>query len=223
MFKSHEAVLSHWSTLIENLEGSPLTFYQSVGEALAKRQIPESDETRTEHREAGLLSAEREYMRVSRETFLFDVCASPFGTGFFVSWWLVEEAPKLNPIVRLAALLLMLATAAYVLTTFGIVIGILAVMALAGAGMATVYALSSNGQMNDTTFRALPILGNLYVWLFRPATYYRIDSMEMFQKAVHSSVLEVIDGMTSAKGLRALAPVDRQPILTEFYNRKLRS
>ena len=54
----------------------------------------------------------------------------------------------------------------------------------------------------------------------RPATYYRIDTMLMFQKAVHNAVLEVIDEMTTANGLRALGESERKPIMREFYQRK---
>jgi hypothetical protein len=41
----------------------------------------------------------------------------------------------------------------------------------------------------------------------------------MFQQAVHASVMEVIDGMTQAKGLRALSEADRKPILKDFFQR----
>ena len=74
--------------------------------------------------------------------------------------------------------------------------------------------------MNDDFIRVLPILGPLYNWLFKAETYYRIDTTEMFQKAVHNAVLEVIDEMTSAKGLRALGEGDRKPVMREFYQRK---
>jgi hypothetical protein len=51
-------------------------------------------------------------------------------------------------------------------------------------------------------------------------TYYRIDTTLMFQKAIHNAVLEVIDEMTTAKGLRALGEHDRKPVMREFYQRK---
>ena len=44
--------------------------------------------------------------------------------------------------------------------------------------------------------------------------------MLMFQKAVHNAVLEVIDEMTTANGLRALGESERKPIMREFYQRK---
>ena len=54
---------------------------------------------------------------------------------------------------------------------------------------------------------------------FTPATYYRIDTALMFQTAVHAEVLAVIDGMTKAKGIRALSEDERKPILRDFFQR----
>jgi hypothetical protein len=47
-------------------------------------------QSRITWKEGGLLSAKREYLRVRRKEFVFDVCAAPFGKGFFFSWWLGE-------------------------------------------------------------------------------------------------------------------------------------
>jgi len=44
-----------------------------------------------EFHEGGALSAKREYLRVLRREHIFDICAAPYGNGFFISWWLGEE------------------------------------------------------------------------------------------------------------------------------------
>lgn len=41
--------------------------------------------------EGTLLSSHRDYLRVTRGKYTFDLCAAPFGIDFFVSWWLVEQ------------------------------------------------------------------------------------------------------------------------------------
>jgi hypothetical protein len=105
---SLDTVVSHWSTLLENLHASPLEFYKSVEAAMERRQIPQTKNERVDYKEAGLLSAKREYLQVGREKFIFDICGSPFGTGFFVSWWLAEAKPKLNPFLKVLALFGML-------------------------------------------------------------------------------------------------------------------
>jgi len=63
---------------------------------------------------------------------------------------------------------------------------------------------------------AIPILGAVYKALFKPVTYYRIDTALMFQEAVHRAVLEVIDGLTTVKGIRAMSEMERKPIMKQF-------
>lgn len=215
-----DAVVSHWSTLIENFHSSPLAFYEAVEAALKRREIPTSKSERIDYREAGVLSANREYLHVRREKLMFDVCGAPFGTGFFVSWWLAEEQTKLHPIARAVLLLLMLGFMMWLWTELGLVVGfVLLVMLLIGSVVGLEQMVVQNN-IDEGIVRSLPIVGTLYVWMFKPDSYYRIDSMEMFQKAVHNAVLEVIDSMTAEKGIRALSDADRRPVMREFYSKK---
>jgi hypothetical protein len=215
-----DSVISHWSTLIENFQASPLAFYQGVEAALIRRQLPETKNCRIDHREAGILSANREYLHVTRESFGFDICGAPFGTGFFVSWWLTDDTPQLNPIQRAIALFVMLGAALWMLSEFGLTTGAVVIVFVLFGGLAAANTLASGGDFNDKLVQSLPLVGVLYEWLFKPQTFYRLDTMAMFQKAVHSAVLEVIDTMTTEKGVRALADADRKPIMREFYSRK---
>lgn len=64
---------------------------------------------------------------------------------------------------------------------------------------------------------SIPIVGGLFERLVRPATYYRIDTALMFQSAVHAAVMEVVDGLTKAKGLRALSESERKPMIKGFF------
>ena len=66
---------------------------------------------------------------------------------------------------------------------------------------------------------AIPFVGILYEKLFKPSTYYKIDTRLMFQAVVHAAVLEVVDQVMSAKGARALTEFERKPIMREFYQR----
>ncbi len=65
---------------------------------------------------------------------------------------------------------------------------------------------------------SIPIIGPLFSKFIKPITYYQIDTAAMFQALIHSAVLEVIDGMTSAKGLRALSDDARKPIMRDFFD-----
>lgn len=156
-------VLSHWYTLIENLQTSSKEFYSSVEEAIKKRQVPDTWTDRVEWREGSILSAKREYLRVRRKDLVFDICAAPFGSGFFVSSW----------------------------------------QGVFPSGIAAFLC-------------ALPIIGRLFEAILRPLTFYKIDTALMFQSSIHSAVLEVIDGLTKARGLRGLSELERKPILRDF-------
>ena len=85
---SASVIFSHWYTLIENLQCSSMAFYQSVENDIGTRHVPQANMSRVTGPEGGVFSARREYLRVKRRDLILDICAAPFGTGFFVSWWL---------------------------------------------------------------------------------------------------------------------------------------
>jgi hypothetical protein len=149
-------IFSHWYHLIENFQASAKEFYAAVEAALQRRQIPDLKTSRVDWREGGLLSAKREYLRIKRKELVFDICAAPFGTGFFFSWALVSIIPFFGPLMEL---------------------------------------------------------------FLRRHTYYKADTALMFQESVRAAVNEVIDQMTSAKGIRALTDLEKKPILRELYRR----
>jgi len=84
-------VISHWNTLIDNFQTSPQQFYGALSQAIEKRQIPNAKLGTKFWHESHLLSAQREYLTISSgPDFYFAVCAAPYGTGFFISWWLLQ-------------------------------------------------------------------------------------------------------------------------------------
>ncbi len=166
MSKKDTLVFSHWYHLTENFQHSSQEFYSSLEQAIKSRNLPDVRISRIDFREGNLLSAQREYLRVKRKELVFDICAAPFGNGFFISWWLGE---------KMGALLSLLLI--------------------------------------------VPFLGALIAKTSRPATYYRLDTTLMFQESVHLAVLEILDGVTSAKGLKALSELERKPIITDLFKR----
>jgi len=65
----------------------------------------------------------------------------------------------------------------------------------------------------------IPFLGAFYETIFKPMTYYRMDTALMFQESVRSAVAEAVDELTKTKGVRALTELERKPILKEFFRR----
>lgn len=160
MARKVTVVLSHWYTLIEGLQESSQEFYTGVESALGSREIGDLDISRIDYKEGAIFSSSREYLRVRRKEYLFDICAAPYGNGFFVSWWMGESPGTLWNMVLV-----------------------------------------------------IPILGPLLLNMLRPITYYQQDTYLMFQESVRKAVLEVVDSITEAKGLRALSDTERKPVM----------
>lgn len=212
--------LSHWYTLMENFQASPMDFYTSVETAIQKREVPNCELSRVDWREGGVLSAQREYLRVSRGRHNFDICAAPFGNGFFVSWWLSGTQSSLGPLALLLLITGVLIAMGISIATFGFFWGLLFML----IGVPLLFWMFVNFMKTakegwDDALVAMPFLGPVYERLFRPETYYKMDTALMFQEAIRKSVLEAVDGLTSAKGVRALTELERKPILREFYRR----
>jgi len=63
----------------------------------------------------------------------------------------------------------------------------------------------------------IPLIGRLFTGLFKPLTYYRVDSALMFQSVTHAAITEALDSLLSQKGLKALSEGDRKPIMRDFF------
>lgn len=93
-------VLSHWSHFFKSFTISSELFYGELEEVLKGHEMPNAVITRTKHKEGGLLSASREYLRIKHGDIVFDVCAAPFGRDFFISWWLYETAGAMRTLLK---------------------------------------------------------------------------------------------------------------------------
>ncbi|MEM9292125.1 MAG: hypothetical protein AAGD01_10630 [Acidobacteriota bacterium] len=208
-----QVVLSNWHLLMDAYATSTQDFYRQVEDALKARELP-SDVTfeRVTHREWGMLSAEREYLRVRRENIAFDICAAPYGNGFFFSWWLSRIPGK-----HFGTLMFVLfATVIYLTLAWNIwdggcgsLVAIVFVTGLLLTGLGVAIREGSIG--SEETLLELPVIGWLYRLIFSPVTYYRLDTAIMFRESVRRSVNEVIGTLRSEQGLRKLTPDELKP------------
>jgi hypothetical protein len=219
--KTPTTVISHWNKFIESLEASPMDFYASVEQAIQKRQVPDIKTSRVDWREGGAFSARREYLRVAREKLVFDICGAPFGNGFFVSWWLGELTPSplwptLIAIGVMFGLFFVFLFLIYNLGLLGLFLFFVGLFLL-------LWLMASSIREGEAEWveyvLVIPFVGPLLERLFRPLTYYRMDTALMYQSIVHAAVMEVVDEMTQRKGIRALTELERKPILREFFQR----
>src|SRR5258706_14657333 len=86
-----EDVVGHWSQLIGNFSTTSVGFYKAVQEALARREVPGLKTSSVVWDEGGVLAPRREYLRIHGDRFVVDLCAAPFGTGYFFSSWVVRK------------------------------------------------------------------------------------------------------------------------------------
>ncbi|HLY61052.1 MAG TPA: hypothetical protein VKV95_09910 [Terriglobia bacterium] len=224
------AVFSHWHHPIENFSTSAQEFYGCVEAALKAHQLPDVEISRIEWKEGGTFSSQRLYLRVKRGSLVFDICAAPYGADYFFSWWLAEIPPRFG-LLRLAAVAFAsFLTFIFLTGTIGSVLGgvwgallglPLGIIALVG-GMLAIGQAARNGVFGPGFEEALittPILGWIYVKIFGPFTYYRMDTKLMFQSAVNSAVQSVVEAVTSARGIRAMTELERKPMLRELGGR----
>lgn len=232
-------VFSHWHKSYNDFHTSSLDFYTSLDAEVRRRAIPRIATSRIHRKEAGVFSAKRTYFRVTREELIFDACAAPFGTGFFFSWWVTKRQgwPLLYALAVLVLLFLVLKTPLYGFAFNSIGAPLLNAYAFVrqhAAGFTTALDIilrivlyvgllliipRFGIRYTEESVLGLPVLGRVYEWFFRPLTYYRIDTTLMFQAQVKGAVENVIDGLMTAKGLRALTEDEKKPIMRDFLTR----
>jgi hypothetical protein len=203
-------VLAHWSHFLDGTSHSSQVFYEELEKALDDRKIPGARVSRFFTAQGGFLGGMREYVRIERNRFTFDICAGPFGKGFFVSWWFSRASRVLVALISLFVAAVTIGALVYRFGLFGAGAGLVAVPLL----FLLIGAAASRGVLPiEDELIATPVIGWLYDFCFRPVTYYSQDTAEMFRAAVHVAVLDVVDGITNATGSRALTELERKPLL----------
>ncbi len=97
LFRAKKAdVLSHWYTPVPNFSTSTQEFYAAVEKELTAQQVPNLKISRVEFSEGGFFSGKREYLRMTREHLVFDICAAPFGVNYFFSCRIAELPAKVS-------------------------------------------------------------------------------------------------------------------------------
>lgn len=206
-----DLVISHWDTLVENFEVSPVWYYDTLRQAIESRKVPGLSMSDVEYKQGGIQTANRVYLRILRSHTAFDVCCAPYGTGVFFSWWLVETPLAFRWFYTLAILFALDLYMVMALTQSWKTFFILVLFGLPIGAWVLLSVLKDAVQDFEDTMVQIPIFGWAYRKLFAPVTYYKIDTALMFQQAVHNAVVEAIDLATSAKGIRALPEAERIP------------
>jgi hypothetical protein len=218
-------VIDHQATYLENFAISPDALYKAIETEIAERKLPDIEVSRILFREAGLLSADREYLRVRRERFAYLVCAAPWGTSFFFStrfteipctlrWW--EVIVTLVVIAGLFVGYWQLLGLAWGIAIF--LLNVIAVVVICRDAVAMGWK-----RIDDLMLR-LPVFGVLYEAYIRPGTLYRDDTGGLFKNLVQTIVHRQIAAFTAPSGVELLEfkDIKPEPPLAAFLRRVLR-
>ena len=219
----HANVISHWYTPVPNFSTSTKEFYSKVEAELKAQEVPGLDLSRVEFAEGGLMSAKREYLRMTRERLVFDVCAAPFGVNYFFSCRFAEL-----PIGAKGGGVLLL------FVIVGCLWGLLS--HLFGATGGSFASIISVGIMFYVLCN-LPTLGLLALeeylmknptWApiyeaLRKESYYREDTRLMYLTVVEGVIKKLVEQETAAKGVKLLQEYEYAPILGDLYKPKTRT
>jgi hypothetical protein len=95
-----------WQHFYDNIQLSTKDFYQAVEAGLRTRKVDGLNYAQESFHESHILSVKRVYLRITQAEYVFYICAAPFGTGTFVSWWLcIKDESFLNRIPILSKLM----------------------------------------------------------------------------------------------------------------------
>lgn len=223
-FSPKDEVHQHWYAAVDNFHVSSAEFYRMIETQLAARQVPGLEISRVEFSEGGLLSDKREYLRLKRERFVFDICAAPFGRSYFFSFRFVElplNIKLLELLILLVGLALVTGLLAKWLGTFW---GFATLLVILGASVYLLRnALALGLKDLDAVLLKTPVIGGIYELFFRKETYYRQDTRLMYLSTVNGITETLVDEVTAAQGIRMVKRYDRKPIHGDLYQERMPS
>lgn len=218
-FKTKKAeVLSHWYALIPGFQTSSQEFYTSIERELAARKVPGLDLSQVNFAEGGLLSAKRVYLRMLRERLVFDVCAAPFGTGYFFSCRFAE----IPAVVKWWEILILLFGLNFLLGLFIRIFNFLDgpiyfFLFCVFCIWVMRNAISMGLTDLDATLIKTPVIGPIYERFLRKDTYYRQDTRLMYHDTVNDIVKREVEHITGANGIKLVQLKVFSPIIDELY------
>lgn len=204
---SRNKLIRYWPRLLDNVQYSTQRFYTVFLEKLHKRQVPDLEVEPILLRQSGLFSPSRLYLQLRRERFVFEICAAPFGNGFFCSERLYDrrrEARWYHCVLVAAFTTACFFVAHERLDTMraGIVVSGLVCLMWSIMRLSLITTLK---WLEDKLYD-VPLLGPIYQTIFHPDTYFRQDQNACYAQAVRRCFMETIDGILEENGLKGLSP-----------------
>lgn len=220
-FSPKEQVHKHWYTPVDDFEFVSSDFYEMIEKELFHREVPGLELSRVQFSEGGILSGKREYLRLKRERFVFDICAAPFGKGYFFSFRFVELPLGIKPLELLAFLISLALVDLLFVKIFGFFLGMFLLFIALGVSFYVMRnALALGLKDLDATLLKIPVVGAIYEAFFRKETYYRQDTRLMYLSIVNGITKLLVDEVTAAKGVKMVKRYERTSIMGDLYQEK---
>lgn len=159
---------SNWNHFFDGYQTSGADFLEAIEKGIKARNIPDIKRGRVDYQERGMFSSYREYLRAGRGRFVIDICAAPFGTGFFVSWWFAEGRPSMFfPTLATGAMIVLTIMQSY--DWFGILSApFVAGLAVILEWLAVGFFISQAERVANVYFFVVPLFGFLWERYFSP-------------------------------------------------------
>src|ERR1017187_7791667 len=216
-FKNNRGeILDEWIYSAEGLSLSGPDFFASVEKQVEGQKIPNLDVSRVEFAQGGLLSNQRQYLRLMRERLAIETCAAPFGLHFFFSCRTVY-VPALVRLWHILAVLLFFAIVGNELVQWlGFISAIIAMVTLPFA-IAAVFRNASASPFSDldTFLLRIPVVATIYENWFRVETYYRADTRTLYRKILPDLIRAAAEEVSAEKGVKLVKQFPTAPILME--------
>lgn len=218
-------VIEHWYSLVPEFNASTEDFYDAIEKDLKDRKVPGLEMFHIEFTEGGVLSDKREYLRMTRERLVFDICAAPFGTAYFFSCRFAE-VPAVIRLWQIIVLIVALAVCGPLslglcVRIFGLLAPFVWFIGWVALVILAIYVLRNANEVGIKDLDAMliksPIVGPMYERFFRRETYYRQDTRLMYCDTVNMVVKGKVEELTGAKGIKLLRFNEHSPILSELY------
>jgi hypothetical protein len=211
-------VFAHWGTVIPGVQFRVQEFYARLEKIIAAKKWPGVAMLRITHTEAGVLSHQREYLRVVRQRQVFDICCASYGVDGFFSLREAEIPAVVDVRSLLVIMILLLTLAGWSIGLFGFVLGPMALLLFLIVAAWFLFNVLKMGLTKvDSLLVRLPAIGPVYEAWFRKDTYFQQDTRILFLQMVNDLVKRLVEETTSSEGVKLLKVFEHQPILDGLY------
>lgn len=213
-----DEIIEHWYTLVAAQQFSPKEIYDHIEESIRSQKVPGLDSSRVDLAEGGVLSGNREYLRMQRERLRFDICAAPVGVNYFFSYRFYAM-PAVVEVWEMFAFFFCLGAAMYFSTRIiGLFMGPFLFSCLLGFLVWLMRNAIGMGLRDvDATLLKIPVIAPIYERYFRKDTYYRQDMRIAYCSIVSGIVKQEVARITGEKGVKLLREYTYSPIMGDLY------